>query len=101
MEQPIDPGESSSEDYESPAEWLYSGWNEILQKLSTSLLERVVLVLSLWQLSHEKDLMVSSPPLEDWIQILKDIGQTPKANPLKELSHSAQRDSRAIFIFNF
>lgn len=42
MEQPIDPGESSSEDYESPAEWLYSGWNEILQKLSTSLLERVV-----------------------------------------------------------
>ena len=45
----------------------------------------------MWQLSHEKDLSITAPPLEDWIQILKDINQTQKPNPLEELPCLAQQ----------
>ena len=86
---------SLPEEYKSPAEWLYSSWDEVPHELGTNLLSQVMLIMSMWQLSHEKELKISAPSLQDWIDILWNINSTQPQNPLEELSHFCQQEQNA------
>ena len=80
-------GESSSA--ESPASFLYSKMEDVLEELSGKALEMLVVILALWELCHEKDQGISQAPIEAWIEILRRI-RTPSENPLEQLSQEAE-----------
>lgn len=70
---------------EDPAQFLYHGLQGILEEFNSKALELTVLVLTLREVCHVRDQTISTPPIEEWVEILRWI-KSPPQNPLEELS---------------
>lgn len=72
---------------EDPAQFLYHGLQGILEEFNAKALELTVLVLTLWEIGHVRDQTISTPPIEEWIEILRWI-KSPPQNPLEEFQEA-------------
>ena len=83
--------DSENSSKKSPVDFLYSGLEDVLAEVNLKILEMAIVILSLWELCHEKDQSLTPPPplpIEEWKSTLGRI-RSPPANPLEELSQEA------------
>ena len=62
-----------------------------MQELDHKVLELILVVLSLWEITHKNDPQnILPPPIDQWIQLLQRI-KNPLPTPLEELSQQGEK----------